>query len=551
MDMLAALTLLVLAPFPSGAFGMKELCEKLTTATGVSHTVGGPLSDYPVFVSVKSGDAKRVEKLVALALHAEWQQNGSALRLTPVKPKDKSEGFDAWAKQAKSFLTKPGWAGLPLPDLYRLPSGTTFRYSETSHPYFAILPEEARQKVSGEMGEQRWIMFRKMSKGFFMGRDQITIKFLPEEIVKSLGEKGKLPAYTDAERKNSLSFGSKREDLLKMVSKNTKRDIGAVMHEPLLMPISKLVDQDLVVPLVDGAIVSLAMIGEGQPTVQAVLENYSTALDFEVLENAIVGQLPLAERLQPAQCRRSALDWVTRSVKPDEMIRLTTWGDYLSRQAPSASEAWSDAFMLMLSGVRIDDRHIADYPYNLRLGLQFTPSDWQLIRSEKRFSAAQFSFGAMQALRALLLNSLQNVQGWPVPAALWPSFDAKDLQIQATQKQELILLQTNQSNDLAGRAESAELAGSSYKWRKELSKSEPLYIYGIQYDITITIQSLLTKETVETGLTDVLIDPSVKAVPWQQLPAEYREQFDRGMKRGGPVEAKQDEAAPARATGTP
>lgn len=521
---LSALSLLLVAPFPTGAFGMQELCDKLTKTTGVLHTAAQPLPDYPVFVSVKSGDVKRVEKLVALAFHAEWQQHGSALRLTPIKPKNPLVGFVEWEKVAKKAFRDAGYGEFPLKDIYTAPAGTVFRFCNKPGLYvdkFTLAPKPKSIYYDIVIS-----FFMKQAQGYYFGLPGVEFGQLPDSVKNALGEKANLALRATDEN----TVPQNQEAMVGLVKRSSKRDMGAVIHEKLLTTAANTLDIDFVLPLLDQSYHSIGLSEEAGTTYKKLFENYGAVVDLVYTDQAIIGRVPIAERLNPSQCRRSSLAWLTREVKPNEMIRLATLTEYANRQRNATSNSLNDIVALASNGIAIDNSSIGTYPYNVRLAHAFSQNDWKLITSSESISASRLSQPAQISLQNLLLNSLNSFIDGGTPPALWQSLEPNSLTVEAENEEELILNQANGKQIVGGTITTALDSGIFYGHPREPRKEEPLFWGGMRMKITQTIRGVGKEESFKTEICDVVLNTKNQPVPWQNLPTAHRAKFEEGMK---------------------
>jgi len=177
---------------------MPELCKLLTNATGITHTADANLNDYPIFVSVKSGDSARIRKLVAYAMHGQWVEDNGRLRLKAVKPKPDEDypEFERMYREACKKDSKP--LQLPIHDLYAMSPGEAVRYGAVGNSYVRQLPPDLLKLADSP---DAWWIVRRMSAGVFEFAEgqQIDFESLPKEVVDLVGDDIKKQPLTPEE----------------------------------------------------------------------------------------------------------------------------------------------------------------------------------------------------------------------------------------------------------------------------------------------------------------------------------------------------------------
>ncbi|GEM_PF-1284731 len=536
--MLPALVLLAPVP-PSGTTTATVLCEWLTQATGVSHAIGGELQDYPVFLSVRSTDPGRIEALVAAALAGEWTKDGSTVRLLPTPPK-RGEGLDEFTRGWKAATaTRPNLAALPVEDVYAMRAGEILRYGLPAGPYVKPLPETLRKKAEAGAAPTAEVYVRRFAngsfetkvnvpdeqKGAFAGDSDVGFKALPPEVTAALGdesEKTVLSADATAAIQKLMANPSRKTDPATIV----RTDPLERFVTPVLKPLAAALKEDLVVALPDFALMTL--VQSPKPTVGGILSAFSLCDDWTLADGALVGRLPVSERRNRAQTRRSALSNFMRRSQDVGVPSSSAVAEYLSGQRPPASESWSDVMLLVTSGLVLDQTNMGDYPFNLRLETALTPDDWARLRTGGTFPVGTLSSGARRALMALLVQSRDRMNSEHRDPVRWKGFPNAPLSIAAKVEEEDVVLglQGGITNVMK-----IDLAGYGYRRAKEDLGAEPLYRPGRRRALTLTIAAPGADESIETGFADVDVAKDAKSVPWTGLPPEMRKAFDEAVKR--------------------
>lgn len=495
---------------------MPELCRRLTEVTGTTHVADAGLRDYPVFVSAKSGDAKRVERLVAAALHAEWREEEEGkLRLVAVKPVDEPDRAEFERLYLKA-CGKDKVRAAPVKDLYRMPIGQIYRYGPKQ--------TEAVRKLA-DVGDG--LAVRRLAAGVFEfgGNDQLSLEGLPEAVEVRLGkdlDKVALDGAVRAEVKKRVS--DPQEAQLNFQSFD-KQDPVAVMSEPVLKPLAEAIQADLAVALPDFTLFPVMMSAEGDGLVRSVLSSYTQLLDWTVVDGAVVGRLTMTERLYSTQTRRGVLRDLIKNAGSEGVASVDAIGKYVANQRPGASDGWCDAGLLVLAGVVLDQQDIGHYPFNLRLYTRLTQADWRAIRTGEPFYANALSGTAQRALRDLLQQSREALSG-KVDPGFWPTLRTDRLVIQAELKEETVLIGWTSMT-----AEVYEVKNSAWQYdmRKKKLGREPLYRPATRRTLKLTVSLAEVSQSVETGFSEVLPTPGEKAVMWEKLPKAISAEFSTAL----------------------
>lgn len=497
---------------------MPELCRRLTEATGKVHFPDAALRDYPVFVSAKSGDPKRVERLVAAALHAEWQEEeGGKYRLIAVKPVDEPDRAEFERLYLKACGGDKFRAALPLKDLYRMPVGQIYRYGG--------FQSETVKKLEG-VGEG--IAVRRLAAGVFEfgGNDQIMLKGLSEAVEAKLGADLKKVAL-DAEARVNLAKTVSDPQVSKVsFTEFEKRDPLAELCAPMLKPVAEAVSTDMAFALPDFSIFPVMEAAEGDGTVRTVLSAYAELVDVALVDGAVVGRLTMTERLYSTQTRRAVLKDLVKNAGADGVASVDSLGRYVAAQRPGASDGWCDAGLLVWAGVVLDQEYVGQYPFNLRLYTRLTPSDWRLLRSGEPFLANGLSVAAQRSLRDLLVQSRESLGGKTDPG-FWPSVRPERLAVKAELKESPVLIGWT---SIAAEVYDTNMSALQYDMRRKKLGREPLYRPALRRSLKLSISLTGTPmPPVETGFSEVIPDPNQKAVTWDKLPPAIAKEFGSAL----------------------
>jgi len=527
----ALLTLFIADPFPSGCYSMPELCRKLTAATSVVHQMDTNVRDYPVFVSVKSGDAARVEKLVATAMHAEWRDDGTGkLRLIQSKivPGEDLAHFEAAFKLA--YGSNKDLPALPIQDVYKMAPGEIIRYGAVPNAYVKKWP------VAGRKPDERGLAVRRLTYGVFefTGMKEANFSWLPDEAAKLLGADADNVVVTD-EMKAQFDKMQKDPQSLKLdFTDLDKHDPAATMAELMLPAVGKGISKDLVIALPDFSFFTLFDAANGPGTVRSILSGYSKAIDWTVSDDALIGRLPNIELTSPSQSRRSVIAKFLQGIGEAGVANVAVLSDYVKSQRPCASNSWTDAMMLVLDSVVVDQEYIGDYPFNIRLYTQLSDADWAVLKSGQPFRASQLSIPSQKMLRELLLQSRNCIMGEKPDPGFWSSIAPNDLVIVAGIKEEPVLIGFT---GVAAEVYNIDSAAANHDLRlKELGR-EPLYQPATRRKLEMTIGMTKNEpgsEPIVTGFSEVYPDAKAKKSVWMSLPADMAKQFREALDKYKP-----------------
>ena len=523
--MVAALLLLCLNPVPTGAYGLPELCRVLSVATGKPHIVDAGLSDYAVFVSVKSGDPSRVRKLVSVALHGQWVEDGGRFRLKSVKPaKDEDyPEFERLYRQAcngNSILLQ-----IPVRDLYNMEPGTIIRYATEPNPYTREMPAPLAKLLDGT--KKSYCILREAA-GIFVHESygsEFQFSGLPPSVADLVGVDLQKEALSEDQRK---ALGKMGQDLssLKIDWKHLEtRDPIAALNEMILKPTSGAMSSDLVIALPDMSIFAVVTSGGGPTTIEAILGRYSSMDIWTVSDGAAVARLPACELSKPSQAKRSVLQRFLEDVNKQGVVGVEALSAYVANQRPGASDNWTDAMLLVLANVVIDEEYIGDYPFNMRLYSRFDKDDWAALRSRKPFAASLLSSGAQKELMDVLLQARSRLTEGVGDPAFWKTLDFSQLTVTASIEEAPVLigftLVGGEVRDVAG-------SGMQYESRRKSLGHEPLYQPAKRRKLVLKISSPSPEESITTGFSEV--DPGDgKPVAWKDLPADMVAEFKKAM----------------------
>lgn len=541
--MLAGLLLLPFFQLKVGGYPMPELCRLLSVATGTPHVADQTLQDYPVFVSVKSGDPLKVRKLVAAALHAEWRDDGKSYRLAPTKL-GSNEGIEEFERQYKAAIKgHKYWMEIPILDLYRLAPGETIRYGPKPSQYVHALPPKLVTKLKNHEVEGDTFSGRRMTSGVFeFGQGQIEFTLLPEAVEKALGDDLTKNALTKEDREKLQNRMGDPGKLKLDLSDFSKHDPVADIASWVLAPAAEKTSKDLVAVIPDFSFFPVMGAANGPGTIQSILAQFSQVLDWKVVDDSIVGCLSPCEVKNLSQSRRSVLGKFVAALGKS-FVNIDTFGAYVASQRPAASNSWCDAMLLVMSGVLVDEEYIGDYPYNVRLYSKLNGNDWALLRSGQPFQASSFSAPVKSALQELLLQSRNAQMGDHADPGFWPTIAPQDLVVSAKIVDEPVLIGWIRFPPEVG---SVRQLASSYEWMRPRLESEPLFQPGTRRKLEMKVTLLRravdgSVEEVTTGFSDVIPDPKAKPCVWTSLPEstvkEFREAYEEAQKnrqnRGG------------------
>lgn len=532
--MVAALLLFSLAPVPVGAFGMPELCKILTTATGTKHVADALLSDYPVFVSVKSGDPVRVRKLVAAALHGRWIEENGRLRLKAVKPAC-DEDFPEFERLFRiACKGDERLLQLPIHDLYQMAPGRNIRYGPTPTDYIRPLP--AGLAKLGTDSKRSFLIHRMAPGNFEISTNDQEIEFsgLPKAVVDVLGDDLSKDAYLPEEVEPLRKMLSNPANL-KIDWKHTDdRDPIANLENSVLAPVAKVIGKDLVIALPDFTIFSTIAAVNGGITVHSVLDWFSICNSWTVVDGAAVGCLTNCELENPAQAKRSAIQKFVDATGREGVADISALSEYVAGQRPASSDSWTDVMMLLLAGVAFDSEYAGDYPFNVRLYTELDRNDWAVLRSGQPFPASALSSRARSELLNVLLDSrsrkdadrgaVSNEMGPVSDPANWQTLDPSQLTVIATLEEKPVLIGFTSGGNVTDVREQ----GLNYDRRRKELDHEPLYKPAVRRRLSLKISSTGPNESVSTGFSEVTSGKS-KAVVWKDLPPDLAAEFKEGI----------------------
>lgn len=497
---------------------MPELCRRLTEATGIVHLTDATLRDYPVFVSAKSGEAKRVEGLVAAVLHAEWKEEDGKLRLVGVKPVDEPDRAEFDRRFLKACGKDKVRAALPLKEMYRMPVGQVYRYGPVA--------TDTVRKLDG-IGER--ITVRRLASGYFefSGDDQMELQGLSDAVVKALGKDLDKPVVDGETRAEAT-----RRMADPLVAKLDFRDFDrsdpvASLSEPVLRPVANAVPMDMAAALGDFSLFPLMTVAGGNGTVRQVLDAYSPLLDWVVQDGALVGRLTMTERLYPTQTRRGVLKELLRNAGTEGVPTVDALSRYVTAQRTGASDSWSDASLLVLGGLVLDQQYIGHYPFNMRLYTRLTQQDWRGLRTGETRLVSSLSPNAQRSLRDLLVLSRDSLSGRKQDPTYWPSLRPDQLTVTAKLEESNVLIGWT---SLSAEVYDAKMSALQYDMRKKKLGREPLYRPAFQKVLKLTIGHVaLPEASLETGFSEVIPKPGTKAVVWEKLPKEIADEFGASL----------------------
>jgi len=530
-----------LALVPAGAYGMPELCRKLTEATGLAHQADAALLDYPVFVAAQGGDPGRVRRLVAAALHAKWREEDGTYRLVVVPPNPVATKNEDFAEFARSFrdAAPPSLRALPMEDVYRMAAGDVLRYGPRRNPTIRPLPPElAKQvKAGSKTEEEAAVLIRRMAAGVFeFGGQDVTLRSLPKALADALGAKLDKVALSEKQRQQIRTRTSDPRAPRPDWSASERRDPQAVLADLVFPSTAQAIGGEMAVALLDmPSFFGMMSAANGDGKVRSVLRAYTMGVDWAVVDGAIVGRVPYTERIAPAQVRRLVVRRLLGGNGGAASVGFARLAGYVASQRPAASDSWGDAGILALSGSVLDDKYLGEYPFNVRLYGRLTPADWKVLRTGEPFAASALSTGAQRALRDLLLRSRTAVMGNKPDPGWWPSLEPRDLIVRASLADEPVLIGWT---SLTAEVDPVRQMAHQYDMRRKALGREPLYQPAIRQNLELTISSRLTEESITTGFTDVTPDASVKPSEWNRLPKSVADEFRRSLEeiRKGPRE---------------
>ncbi|HVT12325.1 MAG TPA: hypothetical protein VHE55_08655 [Fimbriimonadaceae bacterium] len=537
---LAAFLVLSAAQIPTGSYGLTELCDKLRAATGVAYTVDGDLSDFPVFVSTKTGDPERVKQLVADAFRARWVKDGERYRLTldKIDPEADYPEFERLFKAATKGRKLDG--AMNIHDVYRLAPGEMIRFGNPSGQFFRPFPKDFA-KTLAEQGPW-YVAIRRMGRGIFECR-----LYLPGVNTGAFSAEGDLqfaglPADVETALKGDLGkkalTPAEQQDIQKMAAGPAamgidwnhidKRDPIATIADHVLPKLAAAITPDMAIALPDVSLFVLGMSGQGGNSVRAILEPFMRVVRLTMADGAVIGELPLYERTPntSSQVKRSVLAKFIGEKSVEGVANAQAISDYVNNQRFCASNTWTDAMMLVMAGIVVDDAYIGDYPYNARLYTHLDRSDWNLIRSGQPFLVSQLSLEARRQLYDVLLQARSRLEVEKSDPAVWSTLDAGSLSVTAELSHEDVLIGWT---NFAAEIGSVRQMGTDHDLRIRALNHEPLYEPAKRQTLKLTILCEPDKQSVETGFTEVIPDPKVKPCTWDKLPEALAKEFKAAM----------------------
>lgn len=383
--MVAVLAFLWSASIPAGAYALPELCRELQGATGVAHSIDPELRDYPVFVSVNGGSAKRIEELVAVALRAKWKSIGDREHLVPEKV-DPSSEFEEFDRQYRLACGEDRVRlALPVKDLYRMRIGSMIRYAFPQNSMSRPLPEPIRKPVVSSNLQLGFVSVMRQAEGIFCFREVLPrsdtygeVKFnaLPESLANALEDRLNEEALAVVDQQRILAVTSSPKLMNSDWQDLKKRDPTAALANMVMKHALQKANRDVVVALPDLAFFAAQKVARGPRSLRALLEAYSAVVNWDLHDGAVVGKLPIADRLGSPQARRSALAEVISKSGTNSVLTGNMLGDFVRLERPAASDSLADIIVLAMTGVSLDDEFAADYPYNVRLWSSLNREDW-------------------------------------------------------------------------------------------------------------------------------------------------------------------------------
>ncbi|MEZ0324321.1 MAG: hypothetical protein ACAH95_00300 [Fimbriimonas sp.] len=520
--MLLALLAITPAAFQSGAYGMRELMVQFGKADGLTYSADADLQDYPVFVNVKSGDVATARKLAAAAVYGKWTLDANKYRLSSIKP-TKGEGFETFEKEYNLVAAAKG-VTVPAKDAFALAPGEIARYGPSQSPYYRPLPPGTPKEITE-------IKFRRFGPKVFesaMGQD-FEFDHVPDNVRKAVGAALK-EEVLNAEQRDAFNDKMKDPDKMQLDWKDiNKSDPVAAIGAPLLKGLAAQLPMDFATVLPDFSIFPPMKAASGDGTVEAYLSAYAMSVDWEIVDGALVGRLPITERLMPSQTKRDVLAKLIAAMRAQGIGTTDVLSSYVSNQRPYASESWLDVMMLVLAGKSFDQEYIGDYPHNIRLYAALTAQDWELIRSGKFFPASNLTPRVQSLLIPLLVQSRAVMAGIPSDPASWPNLTPTNLLVKAELVDEDVLIGFT---GFGASVYDVQNSAANHNMRMQELKREPLYQPAKRRRLRLTITHEPTDESVEKGFSDVMPDPKFKPVIWTQLPEEIMKSFKARLAGG-------------------
>lgn len=548
--MFVPLVLLALAKFPSGVYRAAEFCEKMHELTGENYAIDTELSDYPLFVSVKSGDTERVLSLAAKALRGEWRVNGKDHKLTQVKidPKDDYQEFERQFKIASK--DSPVLSKLDPSKLFRIPCGSVEYFGYPAGSIFKPFSEALQKEVAKSPSGTGWVMIRRQGEGSFESKvralgesvnvfssgGQVDFIQLPEDVAQLVApDAGKtfLEGFT-FERITKIAHDP--EAFKKELGNSGKGEPIAALASIVLPPLGDLLKCDVCFAIPDMAFFAFNP-PNGNPTIQKFLQSYGEFANLRVVDGALIAKRPSSDQFGFGQVKRNVLAKLAKSIDAEGVMQIKDISAYVADQRPVASNTWTDVMMLIGFGATLDQKFIGDYPYNVRLYSRLTDQDWALLRAGQPFTASSFTKNAELALYDVLLQARQRLMGEDETPALWPTLDRDHIMVQPTiQEQDVLICY----GEIPPSIYTPYEAGGQYPRLKDRGNGEPLYRIAKRRTLTLKIYPDRGAQSVETGFTEVIPSPNTKRVEYRDLPEAMLLEFKKAHEartppdQGGP-----------------
>lgn len=544
--MISLLCLWAASTIPQGAYSAPELCRMLTKATGTQHRVESALQDFPVFVSVKSGDPNRIEELTAEALHASWVKSGSDLILKWTRPL-KDEGYDRFKQLVETSRTKEDWFHkIPVRDLYDLPPGNILRYGVNDSEWVKAIPESLAKAV-GEASMP--LKIRRMAPGVFELTSMRQVEFfdLPDEVAKQMGSSIETNPFKPTDLSALMKVMSDPGEMKKIWQVDSGKDPIALIQGTFLTPVANSISCDLVMVLPDFSLFALLEPTSGEPKIRGILSKYSVTINWKLFKGAAIGQVSESEYRNPTQCHRQVLRAFIAAEAKQGVSNIQSLSQYVLAQQSASSNCWLDVMMLALSGKVIDQEYLGDYPYNVRLYGKLDQDDWAKLRGNKSITANELSQPVKKELIDLLFHARSRMEddhprgdgdnGHTKDPSLWRTLDLSRIIVSPELSESTVLIGYTM---LGGEVSNAHDAGLNYDHRRSHLNSEPTYQPAQKRTLKLKIGTGEPQELVVTGFSEVT-PTTDKSVIWNQLPAPLKAEFNKGreeMRRSQPDQTK-------------
>lgn len=528
-NMVAALIALI-ATVPNGAYGLRDLCAKLTEATGTHYTVDDRLGDYPVFVFVKDGDDQRILDLTAKAFHGEWKSNGSTVQLRPVPFEPDADLAEFTRQYALATKGNAALAALPSKEVFGIAPGQILRFSNMPRSGVRPLPKELAKtaepgafilvrRFSGGMFESA-VRLGKQRSGLFSGGSEITLDDLNPAVAEAFGPQLS-KVVLSPESRARLGSPDAMVSVIRSGDLVKQEPIAMIASQPLL-DLGKALDRDFVLAMPDMMLFSTMGWSRGDGTASSMLSSLTTFVSWQVSPDALIGSLRYEETKQPSQTKRAVLSKYINAVGSSGAASAKSVSDYVVNQRPYASNSWVDAMLLAVSGITFDQSYLGDYPYNMRLYSSLSKGDWNLIRSGQEFTMAMLSTSAQQMMTTLLLQTRNDLNSELADPAFWSSLAQADLKINATLTESPAV-----TYDMDGMWHVSEVGDAAANYERLMKKygREPLYRLGTQRKLELNIHTGVQGEQYATGFAEFELSGNGTAVKWTNLPSEMVTRF--------------------------